>query len=254
MPNSIRSLPPQFCDIHVCMSNLWFGLTVLQIANADAMVKLSPYHINGPALQMTSHSTKDHLKVASAPSPIPQSDFEGQTFGSSQKERGENGDSRQQGAPKFPKSKFKFWVYQPRSLSWWIVILQLIGATIFGMSACVTGVPNVLPAEDDRHYVIWDALFWAPQVLGSVFFMLNGLFAMVEVQHNLLGVKLNDIAWQVGFWNLLGAAGFLFSGIFGFWAAPSTHYQHWGTAFGTLWGSVFFLMSSYLLLPEMLNT
>ena len=200
---------------------------------------------------MTSRTTKDHKKVASAPSPSPHTDLEGQHSGETQKVGGEYANSSHQGVPKC--RKFKFWVYQPRNLSWWTVILQLIGATIFGVSACVTGVPKVLPTEDNQHYAIWVALYWAPQVVGSIFFTLNGLLAMAEAQHSLFGIKLNDIAWHVGFWNLLGAAGFLFSGVFGFWASPTGNYQHWGTAFSTLWGSVFFLISSYLLLPEMLN-
>ena len=221
-----------------------------QIANVDENVELSPRHVNGPALQMTSRSARDRKRVASAPSPSP-TDLEGQRSGETQKEGGENTDSSHQGAPM--SRKFKFWVYQPRNLSWWIVMLQLIGSVFFGVPACVTGVPNVLPAEDIQYYLVWNALFWAPLVVGSTFFMLNGLFVMVEAQHSFFGIKLNDIAWHIGFWNLLGSAGFLFSGIFGYWASPSGNYQHWGTAFSSLWGSIFFLISSCLLLPEMLN-
>eukprot|EP00850_Spirogloea_muscicola_P018879 SM000178S03444 [mRNA] locus=s178:53253:54265:- [translate_table: standard] len=148
---------------------------------------------------------------------------------------------------------WRWWGYEPRQLSYWLAILQFIGATIFGMSACITGVPNVLPSDYDAHYRLWDYLYWLPQVIGAPFFIINGLLTMVEVSGSWLAWKPFDLGWHVGFWNALGGIGFLLSGAFGFLEYPAMCCQLWGTAFSTFWGSIFFLMSSYLLLPEMLN-
>jgi hypothetical protein len=90
-------------------------------------------------------------------------------------------------------------------------------------------------------------------VIASCFFILNSYLTMVETQHGWFGFKPLDIGWEAGFWNLIGAFGFLFSGLFGMFEYPAECCQKWGTFFSTFWGSLAFLISSYLLIPEALN-
>ena len=90
-------------------------------------------------------------------------------------------------------------------------------------------------------------------MIGSIFFIINSYLTMVESSHSWFGIKFWDLGWQAGFWNLLGAIGFLLSGLFGALVYPTQCCQKWGTFFSTWWGSIFFLISSYLLIPEALN-
>lgn len=160
------------------------------------------------------------------------------------------GDGKERG-----KRRWRWWGWDWHSLSWVLTMLQLCGAIVFGISACITGPPHVLPVdvETHHHYILWDILYWLPQCIGSVFFIANSILAMVEAQHSWWRIKPLDLGWHVGFWNLLGGIGFFLSGAFGFKQYPNPCCQHWGTAFSTFWGSIFFLISSYLLFPEMLN-
>ncbi len=81
--------------------------------------------------------------------------------------------------------------------------------------------------------------------------------AMREVQLKLFSFPIGKIGWQVGLWNLVGAVGFFLCGIFGLinnhpqWADAKLNY--WGAAFSTFWGSIAFLLASYLMLLEILN-
>lgn len=163
---------------------------------------------------------------------------------------GPYGDGKEKG-----KRRWRWWGWDWHSLSWWLTFLQLCGAIVFGVSACITGPPHVLPMDvmTHHHYILWDVLYWLPQCIGSIFFIVNSILAMWEAQHSWWRIRPLDLGWHVGFWNLLGGIGFFLSGAFGFKQYPNECCQHWGTAFSTFWGSIFFLMSSYLLFPEMLD-
>eukprot|EP00897_Mesotaenium_endlicherianum_P006310 jgi/Mesen1/5707/ME000288S04915 len=146
------------------------------------------------------------------------------------------------------------WVgIEPRSFSYWTAMSQMMGAIVFGIAACITGVPNVLPSDYDRHWQIWDALYWTPQCIGAVFFIINSFMVAAESQHAWVGFHPLNMGWEVAFWNCVGAVGFFLSGAFGYKEYPNPCCQYWGTAFSSFWGSICFLISSYLLLVEMLN-
>eukprot|EP00898_Chlorokybus_atmophyticus_P000135 jgi/Chlat1/1121/Chrsp111S00061 len=152
------------------------------------------------------------------------------------------------------KRRFRWFGWEPHNFAYVLNLLQLIGATIFEMPSAVTGVPGVLSGDyPPHHYVQWDLLYWLPQCIGAVFFIVNGYLTCVEVQGGWLKVKLKSLEWHIGFWNAFGGVGFFLSGLFGFFEYPAECCQHWGTAFSTFWGSIAFLISSYLLIPEALN-
>ena len=84
-------------------------------------------------------------------------------------------------------------------------------------------------------------------------FIIGSTCFMLETQRTWWRLEPLKLGWHVGFWNLIGAFGFFFSGVFGYWAVPAMRYQKWGTYFSTFWGGWAFLIGSYIQLYEVLN-
>jgi len=134
---------------------------------------------------------------------------------------------------------------------WWLNTAQLIGALIF-FTACVTAIPGVLPDTA----ISQNRFYWSPQILGALFFVISSWMAMREVQQGIFSFPLSKLGWNVGLWNLVGAIGFFLCGYFGLitqGVTNSEYLAYWGAAFSTFWGSIAFLLSSYLMLIEILN-
>jgi hypothetical protein len=142
--------------------------------------------------------------------------------------------------------------YEKNDWSWWLNIVQLFGALIF-FTACAASIPGILP----NNCFLQNSIYWMPQVIGAVFFIIASWMAMREVQLGIFRFPVLKIGWQVGFWNLVGAVGFFLCGLFGLITNTallrSSPLNFWGASFSTLWGSVAFLIASYLMLIEILN-
>lgn len=118
---------------------------------------------------------------------------------------------------------------------------------------CIFATPGVYPSESLTNYRVWDGVYWLLQVVGASFFIISAFMFMLEEQPRWYLPQPQRIGWHVGFWNLIGAIGFLLSGVFGMLAVPQGTYQVGGTAASTFWGSYAFLIGSYLQLLEVLN-
>lgn len=134
-----------------------------------------------------------------------------------------------------------------KNWGWWLNAFQLMGALIFFIS-CFTGV-FLLYSKVFLERFTW---FWLPQMVGAVFFMLSSIMAMIEVQDKWYLPAFDKIGWLSAFFNLMGAIGFYLCAYYG------AYYQqqsiiYWGSDFSTFWGSVAFLISSYLMLLEVIN-
>jgi len=146
---------------------------------------------------------------------------------------------------------WQWFAVNTKNWGWLLNTAQLIGAIIFFIS-CVTAVPGVLPnliGVENNYY-------WLPQIIGASFFIIASWMAMREVQINFFQIRINNLSWNVGLWNLIGAIGFFLSGYFGLITNGinnSTELAYWGAAFSTFWGSIAFLIAAYLLLIEILN-
>ncbi|KAK9793466.1 hypothetical protein WJX73_001390 [Symbiochloris irregularis] len=109
-------------------------------------------------------------------------------------------------------------------IGFWGNTITFISATIFWI-ATMTGVPNELSTESQNYYVVWDIIYWLPQVVGSTGFMLASTLLMLETQHKWWLPRPFNLGWHVGFFNFIGAIGFWLSGLFGFYAYPNGNYQ-----------------------------
>ena len=123
-------------------------------------------------------------------------------------------------------------------------VLQMFAATVFYIST-ITGIPGVI---DMNNVGLADGIFWTPQAIGGTGFVLASLAFIFETQPTWWKIQPTTIGWHVGVFNLIGSAGFLLCGVFGYFT--------WGTyqsGCSTFWGSWAFLIGSYLQLLECLN-
>ena len=88
---------------------------------------------------------------------------------------------------------------------------QFIGASIFSIAG-ITALPWILermtPIQED-----W--AFWAPQIWGSIGFIVSGSLYMLETQKNWYTPNIKSLGWWIGFWNFIGALGFELCGALG---------------------------------------
>lgn len=136
--------------------------------------------------------------------------------------------------------------FEPGVWSWWMNMIQMAGALTFLIS-CAAGVV----ALDHPHMPMF-TWYWMPQIVGSLCFVIASIMAMLEVQNKWTHPGLRDMGWYSGLFNLIGAFGFLLCACFG--AYSHTHSDvYWGSDFSTFWGSIGFLIASYIMWYEAIN-
>ncbi len=144
---------------------------------------------------------------------------------------------------KFLVRRIKF---ELKNWAWWLNFIQLIGATVFFL-ACIIGV--LLSVIKNISVYNW---FWLPQMLGSTCFFISSLMAMLEVQHKFYIPAMNKIGWWSALFNLIGAVGFFLCAYYGAYY-HSQAFLYWGSNLSTFIGSIAFLISSYLMMIEVIN-
>ena len=97
-----------------------------------------------------------------------------------------------------------------------------------------------------------EILVWIPDFIGSLFFLISGYLAFIEVGHSYWKWERQNISWWVVFINLMGCFAFMVSAIFTFIprGGASDLPIEIGLLF-TLIGAFFFFVGALLMLPEM---
>lgn len=134
--------------------------------------------------------------------------------------------------------------WRPPTWGWWLNAIQLLGALVFFVPCTVGALLATHPRIDAFAWV------WLPQMLGACCFIIASGMAMRELQDRPWRPAWHHIGWWPGLFNLLGAIGFFLCAWFGFHSRfenPSL------SNLTTFTGSVCFLISSYLLLVEVIN-
>lgn len=151
------------------------------------------------------------------------------------------------------KTKWRWLGYDPKSAGYWASLIQFTGATFFTISV-IAITPGVVK---DSQWQLQQALIWSMQIIGAWGFIISSLILMMEEQEAWYLPAWKSIGWQSAFWNLIGAIGFELSPIFGLlanWQGKGpVCCQFWGTDFNTYYGSWAFLISSVLMLVEVMN-
>lgn len=154
-----------------------------------------------------------------------------------------NGDVTSTGTKSPAHRRWLFYGWRPRNIGYLAVAAQLVGMLFFNIStadALITGLGRV----DE------DILVWAPNMIGSVLFLVASHAAIIEVSHRLWSWQFHNISWWITALNMLGSIFFMASA-FGSWVEPGHVLASPLLAnFGTFAGAVCFFLGGYLLIPE----
>lgn len=136
--------------------------------------------------------------------------------------------------------------WRPDDPGWIASITQFAGTLLFNINTfdAWLGVGR---------WMRQDGLIWAPDLLGSVFFLISGYLALVETSHNWWSWQPRSLAWWIVMINFVGCVAFMISAIFAFVppTGPSVMIIALSTGF-TLIGSLSFLIGAALSVPEAL--
>ena len=147
----------------------------------------------------------------------------------------------------FQEKGFSWFGWQPDRLSFWASSTLSVGTVIFNIN-CFFAIFSGFS------WVSEDILVWTPSTIASALFITASYVAIMEVSHGYWSWNFRQISWWVTVFSLLGSIGFFASSLFGVFGQGPIHIdQEWSTKFILLIGCIFFLLSSYLMVPEMLN-
>lgn len=104
----------------------------------------------------------------------------------------------------------------------------------------------------DLNTLQFDLWVWTPDIIGSIFFLISGYLAFIEVGHNYCKWEPKNISWWVVFINLIGCTAFMISAIYTF--IPRVGASDISIEISllcTLTGAFCFFSGALLMLPEM---
>ena len=104
------------------------------------------------------------------------------------------------GSPR-PRGVRRLVRWRPRRLDWWASAIQLVGTVLFNIST-FAATRDDLDASQVRHLV------WAPDVYGSICFLVASGLAWSEVNRGLLPRSDGSTGWRIALLNLAGSVAF----------------------------------------------
>ena len=138
--------------------------------------------------------------------------------------------------------------WQPRRIDWWACAVQLAGTLWFNINtANATRVGLTTHQQNLR--------IWAPDMIGSVCFLISSWLAVEEVCHARWCVGRGDVSWSISAVNLLGSIFFMLAAIAAF-VRPATG-DLLGASIansGTFLGGICFFWGARLLLVELADS
>ena len=132
---------------------------------------------------------------------------------------------------------------QAHRLVWWATVIQLIGMVFFNINTFRSAFVDVPGAEVNQ-------LIWAPDLFGSVAFLIASHLAWWSVTGRLWSVQKENDEWWMAALNYLGSIFFMLAAI-GAFTLPTTGnvVNIAAVNAGTFFGGVCFFLGGYLLLP-----
>jgi len=144
-----------------------------------------------------------------------------------------------------PKEGFRWFAWRPAQIGWLSAFIQFVGTLLFNVNT----LDALLPEMD---WLQQDLLVWAPDIIGSVCFLVSSWLAVLELCHGYWCWHLRSLSWWIVIVNLLGSVAFMISAVFAMIPPGSTDVLAlWLANLGTFVGAVCFLIGAFLLLPEM---
>lgn len=120
-------------------------------------------------------------------------------------------------------------------------LVQFLAATIFWIAG-FTGLPGIL---NNMSLGLTDGVYWVPQIVGGLGFVLSGLLFTLETQSKWWKPAPHVLGWHIGAWNFIGGIGFTLCGALGPGSSSSSGVMY-QTSLATFWGSWAFMIGSTL--------
>lgn len=135
--------------------------------------------------------------------------------------------------------------WQPERIDWWSCGVQVIGTVAFNISTAAAMAAQFTLGQQER-------LVWAPDMYGSVAFLVASTLAWLEVCHGWWRWSPADLSWRIAALNLAGSVAFQVSAIAAFIRPATGELASVPLAnLGTFAGALCFLVGAALLIPEM---
>lgn len=142
---------------------------------------------------------------------------------------------------------FRLFAWQPKRLSYMEVFVLLVGTVLFNVETALA-----LVGVSGKEGINW--LLSVPSLLAAVLFVAGTYLQVVEVCHRYLCFRFRSISWWSAMFNFLGCIGFLIGAYVGLGIPGlTTPADPTIVKAAYLQGSVFFLVGSYLMLPELFS-
>ena len=135
--------------------------------------------------------------------------------------------------------------WQPHRIDWWSAAVQSLGTLAFNRSTF-----NAMDAALSTHQQ--ERLVWAPDMLGSIAFLVASTLAWIEVCGGWWGWHPRETPWRIVALNLVGSVAFLVSAVAAYIEPSTGEIVSLPLAnLGTFVGAVCFLLGAMLLIPEL---
>jgi hypothetical protein len=135
-------------------------------------------------------------------------------------------------------------VRSPRSVEWWAGAVQFAGTLLFNVSTFAALHDNLSATEANRRV-------WAPDVFGSVAFLVASALAYADVGHPWRAWRPRDLGWSVATLNMAGSVAFGVSAVAAKVLVPTGDLRNAELAnLGTFVGALGFLVGAVLLIPD----
>jgi predicted membrane protein len=140
--------------------------------------------------------------------------------------------------------RFRWFAWQPHRIDWWACGVQSVGTLLFNVSTFAATLTALDPEQARK-------LIWAPDMLGSIAFMIASTLAWLEVVHGWFGFRPHDVGWWIAACNLGGSIAFQISAIAAVIDPVNGQVANLAVAnLGTFVGAVGFFVGAWLLFPE----
>lgn len=141
--------------------------------------------------------------------------------------------------------RLRWFAWKPGEIGWLSAFVQFVGTLLFNMNT----FDALLPGLD---WFQEDLLIWAPDVAGSICFLVASGLAMLEYGHAQHAWNPRDVSWWVVTVNLTGSIAFGISAAYAL-VLPSTAdlLDGWSVNAFTCLGALCFFLGAYLLIPEL---
>jgi hypothetical protein len=145
------------------------------------------------------------------------------------------------------ENEFRFFAWEPHRLAFMAPFVLLVGSVFFN-------VETTIALAEELEWLKAPLIVGLSSVAGAVLFLVASYLQLIEVCHRYLCGRVGEISWWVTTFFVVGSAGFVVGAVFGFGIIGlSSATDALIVKISFLQGSFFFLVGSYLMLPELFS-